>query len=354
MTFGGKDLAVLINLASRRANTIRPGGGLDTHAAVTRFLGLPSNISGERMTDTAFTQYGGLFRISTKLTPVDQLSVHYQRSHQDGGKRYDQTLGGDGNLIADLRNLMLDFTYWRYERFRAGWFDTFAVSYSLNSQREERVNQGGNGDPAGGITHQYERTMVNGAQVQATKLWGASNSLAIGGEFYYDYVRAPAFTVNPVTSAVTLTRPRVPGRATYRSGGVYAQGVVEAVPARLRLTGALRYSAAAYRSRAANSPIVGGLPLWPDDSLSAHTVTPRVGAVFTIAPGLNLSTQVSRGFRAPHITDLGTVGLTGNGFEAAAAGSGRQGCDDRLDGGSECGFNRTCGQAARAGVELEL
>ena len=322
MTFGGKNLAVLINLASRRANTIRPGGGLDTHAAVTRFLGLPSNvfgIFGERMTDTAFTQYSGLFRISTKLTPIDQLSVHYQRSHQDGGKRYDQTLGGDGNLIADLRNLMLDFTYWRYERFRAGWFDTFAVSYSFNSQREERVNQGGNGNPAGGITHQYERTMVNGAQAQATKLWGASNSLAIGGEFYYDYVRSPAFTVNPVSSAVSLTRPRVPDRATYRSGGVYAQGVVEAVPTRLRLTGAVRFGAATYRSRAANSPIAGGVALWPDDSLSAHSVTPRFGAVFTVLPGLNLSAQVSGGFRAPHITDLGTVGLTGNGFEASAA-----------------------------------
>ncbi len=319
MTFGRQDLAVLINLNARRANTIRPGAGLDTHSALTRFLGLPANIFGHRMTDTAFTQYGGLFRMSAKLTPVDQLSVHYQRSQQDGGKRYDQTLGGDGNLIADLRNLMLDLTYLRYERFRAGWFDTLALSYSFNSQREERVNQGGNGDPAGGITHQYERTTVNGLQAQATKFWGPGNSLAIGGEFYDEHLRSPAFTVNPLNAVVSLTRPRVPDRATYRSGGVYAQGLVEAIPARLRLTGALRYGAAAYRSQAANSPVAGGFPLWPDDSLKAHSVTPRFGAVFSMKPGLNLSAQVSRGFRAPHITDLGTVGLTGNGFEAAAA-----------------------------------
>ena len=28
--------------------------------------------------------------------------------------------------------------------------------------------------------------------------------------------------------------------------------------------------------------------------------------------------SVSRGFRAPHMTDLGTLGLTGSGFEVAA------------------------------------
>ena len=31
-----------------------------------------------------------------------------------------------------------------------------------------------------------------------------------------------------------------------------------------------------------------------------------------------MSANVSRGFRAPHITDLGTLGLTGSGFEVAA------------------------------------
>src|SRR4030095_4918764 len=35
--------------------------------------------------------------------------------------------------------------------------------------------------------------------------------------------------------------------------------------------------------------------------------------------GLSLSANFSRGFRAPHITDLGTLGLTGAGFEVAAA-----------------------------------
>ncbi len=317
-TFGGKDLAVLINLNAHRSSTVRSGGGFDTHAAVNRFLGLRSDILGERSTDTAFTQYGGLYKMSYKFTPNDQLSLHYNRAQIDGGKRFDQTQGGDGNLIAELRNFMLDFFYGRYERFSAGIFDTVAISYSYNVQREERVNQGGNGNPTGAITHQYERTAVNGFQIQANKQWGSHNNLTLGGEFYHDFVRAPSFAVNPVNNAVSIVRPRVPDKAVYNSGGIYVQDIWNVIPQRLRLIAALRYGGASYKSRAANSPLVSGVVLWPDDSLTANAVTPRFGAVVTLIPGLTLSAQVSRGFRTPHITDLGTVGLTGNGFEANA------------------------------------
>jgi len=317
-TFGGKDLAVLVNLASHRSNTIRPGGGYDTHSAINRFLGLRSDLLlGERSTDTAFTQYGGLFKLNYKLTPNDQLSVHYQRAQIDGGKRFDQTIGGDGNLIADLRNFMLDFFYGRYERFDAGPFDTLTLSYSYNAQREERVNQGGNGNPVGAITHQPERTVVHGVQLQTARQW-SSNNLVIGGDFYYDRIRTDSYTLDPVSGAYAVARGRVPDKARYLSGGIYAQNVWTAIPERLRLIGALRYGGADYKSRAANSPLVNGQRLWPDDELSVDSLTPRFGAVLTIAEGLNLSTQVSRGFRTPHITDLATVGLTGNGFEANA------------------------------------
>lgn len=318
VTFGAEDLAVLVNLASHRSNTLRPGGGIDTHAAVNRFLGIRSDIFGERSTDTAFAQYGGLLKLNYRLTPRDQLSFHYQRAQIDGGKRFDQTLGGDGNLIADLRNFMLDFFYGRYERFGAGPFDTLALSYSYNAQREERVNQGGNGNPLGAITHQYERTAVHGAQAQAARQW-SRNHLVVGGEFYYDHARAPSYAFDPANGTVTQARPRVPDKATYRNGGVYAQDVWTAIPERLRLVAALRYGRAAYDSRAAHSPLVNGQRLWPDDHLTADAVTPRFGAVVTFTEGFNVSTQVSRGFRTPHITDLGTLGLTGNGFEANAA-----------------------------------
>jgi len=47
-------------------------------------------------------------------------------------------------------------------------------------------------------------------------------------------------------------------------------------------------------------------------------MTFRAGAIMTPADRWTLVVSASRGFRAPHMTDLGTLGLTGAGFEVAS------------------------------------
>lgn len=318
-TYATKKFALLTNLTGRRVNTTRVGQEVDSHNAVTRFFALNSDlVIGERLPDTAFTQYGGLIKMSYAPSQGHHLTFNYARSQQDGGKRYDQLLGGDGNLIADLRNFMLDFVYARYDKVQPGWFDTFTAIYSFNSQREERVNQGGNGNPNAAITHEFERTNVNGAQAFLGKQWGARNNLLFGGEYYHEWINAPSFGFNPVTGVSSSRRGRVPHNATFDSGGVYAQDIFEAIPNKLRLAGNIRWSGAKYKARAQEGLFIAGGILFPDDSLSVDDVTYRAGVVVTPVDGLSLSVNLSRGFRAPHITDLGTLGLTGSGFEVAA------------------------------------
>src|SRR3989441_2737917 len=316
ISYGTRRFGILANVAGRRVNNLRPGHGLDPHSSIMRFLGLPSNILlGSRLTDTAFTQYGGAFRLNYAPSSDQQLILHYQRGQQDGGKRYDQTLGGDGNLIAELRNLMNDFVYARYLKQGLGFFDNGSLTFSYNAQREERVNQGGQGNPAGDITHQYERTQVFGLNGFLDKRAGG-NTVLLGMDLYHETVKAPAYVFSPLTGISTLSRPRVPNGARYLLYGFYVQDVYEAIPNKLRFSGALRFNRASYQSRAANSPLVGGKPLWPDDSLQAHDFSGRIGFVATPAKHVSIAFNYSRGFRAPNITDLGTLGLTGDGFEA--------------------------------------
>jgi hemoglobin/transferrin/lactoferrin receptor protein len=110
----------------------------------------------------------------------------------------------------------------------------------------------------------------------------------------------------------------VPDGATFSQGGAYAQAAFDVQPDRLRLLGSFRYGGAAYEARAADSPVVNGARLWPDDSLGVSDATFRAAAVVTPDERWAMLGSVSRGFRAPHMTDLGTLGLTGSGFEVAA------------------------------------
>jgi len=318
-TYGTRSYGLLLNVNARRISTLRSADGLDYHAAVTRFLGVPSNVFGTRLPDTGFTQYGTLARANFNLDDNTQILFSYARNQQDNGKRYDQLLGGDGNNIADLRNLMTDTFYARLFRQNLWIFDNGSFTFSYNGQREERINQGGNGNPAGAITNQRERTNVIGFNFYLDKQIGDRNTFLVGSDVYHDKINAPAFTFDPVTRRFTNSRPRVPDGATYLAYGFFVQNNFNAIPDRLQINGAVRYSVASYRSRASNAALgPDGKPLFPDDSQRFGAFSGRIGAVVNVTGGFDIAEKYTRGFRAPNATDLGILGLTGVGFEVDA------------------------------------
>jgi outer membrane receptor protein involved in Fe transport len=318
VSYAGSRGGVVAGANGQRTSTLRPGGGNDSHAAATRFLGLPaSEVSGERVPDSAFSQYGGFLRAQYATAPSSHVVAYYARSQQDGGRRTDQLLGGDGNLVADLRNLMADFGYVRYSQLDAGWLDRVTVTLSVNSQREERVNQGGNGNPRALVTHEYERITQYGVQVEGGRRLGARHEISAGAEYAPERVTAPSFGFDPVTGTSATRRGRVPDGSTFRTAAAWVQHEATLSDA-LRVDTGVRYTSALYRARASDAPLVGGVPLWPDDRVSAGSFSLRTGATWALSPQWILAANVGRGFRAPHITDLGTLGLTGSGFEVAA------------------------------------
>jgi len=320
VTYGTRTYGLLLNINGRRISTLRPADGLDYHSAVTRFLGLPSHVFGSRLPDSGFTQYGGLIRLSYNLNDDTQFLLSYARNQQDNGKRYDQLLGGDGNNVADLRNLMTDTFYARLLRQKFGFFNNASFTASYNGQREERINQGGQGNPIGTITNQHERTNVFGFNFYLDKQSGDRNTFLVGADVYHDKIKTPAFTYDPVTRVTVNTRPRVPHGSTYLSYGFFAQDSFTAIPDRVRINAAVRYSVASYRSLAANSaPTPNGQPLFPDDSARFGAFSGRVGAVVNVVGGFDVAGKYTRGFRAPNTTDLSLLGLVGSGFEVDAS-----------------------------------
>ncbi len=318
LAYSRSRVGVFGTYAGRKTGDYRPGGGHDTHAAVTRFFGVPSRaLYGERMPDTGFRQLSGQARLNWVPRSDTAVVVNYLSTRQDGANRWDQMLGGDGNLVAALDDLELDLAYIRVEKSKAGWFDHASFTYSFNTQREERINQGGNGNPTASIAHEPERTTVHGLQASATRKLPSRQTLLVGADLYWEGLTSVATNVTPVTGAITPRRPRVPDGARYRQGGVFGQLTVEPTD-RLTVTGAVRVGYNGYRARLADAPVVNGRPLWPDDSLETRSATFRLGAAWAVASEWTVAASVSRGYRAPHMTDLGTLGLTGSGFELAA------------------------------------
>src|SRR5690606_18314515 len=142
--------------------------------------------------------------------------------------------------------------------------------------------QGGQGNPLASITHDRERTSSFGFDFHLDKLWPRGNSMLIGGDLYRDRVYASSYSLDPASGAVDAARPRVPHGARYTLAGFYLQDALTTLHGRLRLSGALRYNVASYRSRSANSPIVNGRPLFPNDSLRVSDASGRIGAVATL------------------------------------------------------------------------
>ncbi len=317
LSYSAPRFGAIASAAGRHVGRLRAGHGIDSHAAVTRFLGLRSDVLMDaRLPDTGFDQYDGLLRGRWALRPGTQVNVSYAHSRQDGGRRYDQLLGGDGNLVADLRGLRLDFFYARVEQLGVAGFDTLSATVSINRQREERVNQGGNGNPRAAIAFEPERVLARGMQVQATRSPTAWGTVTFGADGYFEGLASPSTALDPITGARTPRRPRVPDGATFANGGAFAQ-VTAAPRPWLQLVANLRYGVVAYDADASDSELVNGGRLWPDDHLSDASWTYRASAVTRVSDRWTALVSVSSGYRAPHMTDLGTLGLTGSGFEVA-------------------------------------
>ena len=122
-------LACTVNLAGRGAGDLRPGDGIDSHAAVTRFFGISSDACSDRLPDTGFSPVAAHRRARTGRRRRPRRSCcNYLGTRQD--RRPTATTSCSAATATSsptCDDLMLDLFYARYERIGAGWFDDASV-----------------------------------------------------------------------------------------------------------------------------------------------------------------------------------------------------------------------------------
>jgi len=306
---GRADLGIQAGRASVRfggskmdVDDLRAGDGLDSHAAVTRFLGLPSTVLGDELRSTGFEQSGGYLVASANAGRNATIRGSYMHENQTGASRYDRILGGEGLFRSGFDPQTLDFGVLRYETPDVAGLDGVSVAFSVNRQADGRFEQA---RPGARLDRQSSATTALGYQGQVHKSFGSRQRLVAGTELYDEAIGAERQLVDPTITAAA--RPDIPDGTAYSSFGAFGQYTADVLPNRLTLTGGLR--ANAFRFSTATDPVLGVVA----ENVSANDVTFQAAGVVRLSDNLNVTGNVTRAFRAPNAGDLGNIGLTGGG-----------------------------------------
>lgn len=282
---------------------LRAGGGGDSRAAVTRFLGVPVAHPGGRMPGTGYSMLSGHANVVVRVGQSGVLMGTYLGQSQRDVNRYDRLAGGDGLHRSGFTPQRLDLGLVKYESVSGGIVDRWSATVSMNRQSDGRFEQA---RPTARLDQQQSVTTAWGYQAQATRFWDGRHQALAGVEVYDESVDATR-TLREISGVVTAARPDVPGGTTYLTQGAFVQQVSEAWRNRLWLKGGVRYSRFTFAT--ASNPSFGVI----DEEVTADAFTFQTGAVLALSRFLNATANVSRGFRAGNAADLGGVGLTGGG-----------------------------------------
>jgi hemoglobin/transferrin/lactoferrin receptor protein len=296
-------VAVRIGGSRQEVGDLRAGGGLDSHAAVTRFLGVSSQVVDSRQRGTAFAQDGAYAVASANPGSNATLRVLYMRERQQDVNRYDRILGGEGLFRSGFAPQGLDFGIVRYAVPNVAGFDGLSAAVSLNRQADGRFEQA---RPNARLDQQTGTTTAYGYQTQAHKQFGMGRQLLVGAEFYDETIDASRQLVDPVLGT-QQARPDIADGTGYSSVGVFAQQGADLIPNRLTVRGGLRFSG--FRFTSVANPTFGVV----DERVASSSLTFQAAAVVTLVENLSLTANVTRGFRAANAGDLGNIGLTGGG-----------------------------------------
>lgn len=318
-------MAVQIGGGARRVDDLRPGRGRDSHAAVTRFLGLPSDVIDSRLRNTDFRQ-SGIHVLGRARAGGGYLNGTFLHEEQFGVHRYDRELGGDGRFRAEFTPQRLDVGLLQYERETAGPLQSVRFGLSFNRQQDDRIDQR---RPTERLEREATRVLSLGYQAQATRRIGEGHHLTFGGEIYDEYIKASRRFEDPDTGVVDVVRPRIPDGTRYVSVGLFAQDTLDLIPGRLSVRGGLRYGRFSFRAR--------GAPEFGVDAerVTSDAVTFHSGAVIQLTDSLNATVTASRGFRAANALDLGAIGVSGGGFEITPSEAVRLGAQIGSDDGAD-------------------
>ncbi len=219
--------------------------------------------------------------------------------------RYFDVAGGPGGAGGDLQSYFKpndrQFLHARYRYLGAlgvlRGLELHAAQQIVNDDRLRQPN-------SRRIDTEQNRSTLSGITLQAWTPLGETLRLRYGVDLYRDRIDSAKQRTALSSGTTTDTISTFPDGARQDSQGVYLLGQWQALP-RWRLDAGLRYSRVATDLTAT---AVSAASAFTDDDL-----TWQLGSLVELTPALAWSATAARGFRAPNLFDLGTLGPRASG-----------------------------------------
>ncbi|HEX4871545.1 MAG TPA: TonB-dependent receptor [Nevskiaceae bacterium] len=215
-----------------------------------------------------------------------------------------EVTGGPGgepsSLQAFFRPNSRDFLHARY-RYRGvlgGVVEGLEIHLARQVIDDDRFRQ----PNSSRVENEFNRSTLDGLTLQAESDWGPL-SLRYGGEWYRDRIASRKTRTSLANGETSADISLFPDGALEDSRGLYLFAEWRPQPRWLVDTG-LRYS-----------HIETELPATPVSAAARirdEALTGQIGTAFRLTPRLNWVSNLGRGFRAPNLFDLGTLGRRPN------------------------------------------
>jgi hemoglobin/transferrin/lactoferrin receptor protein len=263
-----------------------------------------TNPNPRKQLGSAYSQLNLMQKISFKASKNSTIDYAFHYSSTGNVPRYDRLIEKkDGNL----RFARWDYGPQRWTMHQLNWnttaptkvYDQAKITTAFQFFEESRI------DRRVGSATQFERV----EQVQASSLNAdfikslfKSHFLNYGVEAVINKVDSKGQSLNVTNQTVATASSRYP-KATWTSWAVYANYVVP-ISSRWKMQSALRYN-----TNGINADFSNNLKFYPLPQLQLkdvyHSLTGNLGFVYQVDPSFSISPQLSTGFRAPNVDDLG-------------------------------------------------
>lgn len=257
---------------------------------------------GEEQQHSGFKSWAGNTKLIYQPNEAHELLLDMQYLQQPKTPRYDELVAGYGQTQPNSDVFFFEpnerlFFHGRYRYIKAApIFDNLEFHVA-----HQRITDDRRARDFGSVKEARERNAshLTGLTAQAALAHWINSQLVYGLEFYHDEVTSSRVDTNINTGVGKTATSRFPDGSTMDSYAAYGNETVQ-LGERLQLLLGSRYS----HYHTVLEPADRGVGA----ELNHHDVTGNVGLSYLLVDGLKFVSNFGRGFRAPNIFDLGTLG----------------------------------------------